>query len=747
MTTLKALPNIRDLIEKLEQRSTTIDRNEDGYLVPPSIKEQFGKAWGKPFTVKTDLIKLYTGSDTTNNKSVYLVDPLLIKCAFAVELYDAYADYMRELTRVRDELGLSKAEWKQLGEDSPLAEPLRRRIIDKIDSLSDLDVDAKQRLKGFATLEKAKREEEFGGFKGLSRAEPFQPVVSTALGQRIDYSGYIHDVIKTLQSNRSLVTQLKELSPIDTQEDTKEGEAWTDGEWALAMLIYNRHVIPAGLTRAKAEFSRRLVNATTRSAGSWDRRIANIRFALTGNGLSGGGDTPERAKTWQAEYEKDPRKLESIANNIIALNPDGTYIRAELKLEKRPEGFDAQLFEAKLMAAGFVCDAVLPSSFVAAIATKPFTILTGNSGTGKTKLAELFSSWLCANNSQQFAVVPVGADWTDNRNVLGFVNHVRHETVTIDGKQSLLPIYQSTPVLDLLLAAAAEQTKPFFIILDEMNLSHVERYFADFLSAMESIDGELLLHREGPNVKLPRQPGGPCDVPETLPLPRNVFVVGTVNVDETTYMFSPKVLDRANVIEFPVRREDVAGFISIGGGVLGDIESAPAGYAEGFLELSRRARTAPRPNLDLLRNATLTNDVKEKLHRIHSVLEHLFEIMQRSHWEFAYRTISEILRYAAVDYELTKQKKDWNWQSCMDAQIMQKILPKVHGSRRQIESLLIRLARYCEKGEVPKDDNTPPHLQPDRFKPIGDALFKRSYQKLCDMIEAVRRDQFVSFIQ
>jgi hypothetical protein len=178
--------------------------------------------------------------------------------------------------------------------------------------------------------------------------------------------------------------------------------------------------------------------------------------------------------------------------------------------------------------------------FAQLLLTKPFLILTGNSGTGKTKLAELFVRWLCRSDSGQFAIIPVGADWTDNRNVLGFVNHLRLANVSQAGAAIDLPVYQTTKILDLLLDAGRKENegKPYFLILDEMNLSHVERYFADFLSAMETKEGRLLLHREG--CPLPRNQGGPCDVPETLVLPRNVFVIGTVNVDETTYMFSPK---------------------------------------------------------------------------------------------------------------------------------------------------------------------------------------------------------------
>src|SRR5439155_177966 len=89
---------------------------------------------------------------------------------------------------------------------------------------------------------------------------------------------------------------------------------------------------------------------------------------------------------------------------------------------------------------------------------------------------------------------------------------------------------------------------PHILVLDEMNLSHVERYFADILSAMESGE-EITLHSDG-------QARSP--VPERVRWPKNVYVVGTVNVDETTYMFSPKVLDRANVVEFRVDPERLA---------------------------------------------------------------------------------------------------------------------------------------------------------------------------------------------
>ncbi len=97
----------------------------------------------------------------------------------------------------------------------------------------------------------------------------------------------------------------------------------------------------------------------------------------------------------------------------------------------------------------------------------------------------------------------------------------------------------------------------FFLILDEMNLSHVERYFADFLSGFESNE-KIHLHSNGNET----QTISKKNIPEKIRLPDNLFVIGTVNVDETTYMFSPKVLDRANVIEIKTSEENLKHFNS-----------------------------------------------------------------------------------------------------------------------------------------------------------------------------------------
>jgi len=139
--------------------------------------------------------------------------------------------------------------------------------------------------------------------------------------------------------------------------------------------------------------------------------------------------------------------------------------------------------------------------------------------------------------------IPVRSDWTDNSELFGFYNLIE--------KKYHVPCF-----LNFLLNAINNPEYPFFVILDEMNLSKVEHYFSDILSCLESRylkDGEvhqekIVLHNG--QTQLETDLDDFEYIPNAIEIPLNLYITGTVNIDESTYMFSPKVLDRANVIEF-----------------------------------------------------------------------------------------------------------------------------------------------------------------------------------------------------
>jgi 5-methylcytosine-specific restriction protein B len=375
--------------------------------------------------------------------------------------------------------------------------------------------------------------------------------------------------------------------------------------------------------------------------------------------------------------------------------------------------------------------------FIVSLLTKPFIILTGNSGTGKTKIAHTFAKWISQNMESRFALVPVGSDWTDNRNLIGFLNLLRRDSDSGNG------IFQTTPVLDLTLSALNDPLHPYFLILDEMNLSHVERYFSDYLSSMESMES-IPIHNEESVIYT----SSGKKIMNKIKFPANLYVIGTVNIDETTYMFSPKVLDRANVIEFQVESKQFVSFLSNPFDLSGKIEVAPDLAAESFLNLSYRARgiALEDQTLQILEDPPDIENIKK-------YLESFFDLLGQRSMEFAFRTANEILRYVRVDYQLSANKTSWDWRDCLDIQVLQKILPKLHGSRRKLEAMLIALAAFCESGKLSdakeylKSTANLNTYSSDTEKKSEEILFSLSHKKLTNMIDSIRRDQFVSFIQ
>ena len=333
--------------------------------------------------------------------------------------------------------------------------------------------------------------------------------------------------------------------------------------------------------------------------------------------------------------------------------------------------------------------------FTTSLITKPFLILTGLTGSGKTKLAQAFVKWI-SESMEQYKIIPVGADWTNREPLLGFPNG-------LDKKEYILP---DSGAMQLILEAQKEenQNKPYFLILDEMNLSHVERYFADFLSIMESKDSIKLYSGEQRYSEYKEDDETfnlEHVIPKEITWPKNLFIIGTVNIDETTYMFSPKVLDRANVIEFRISHNEMGDYLENSGDLnlnklhVEENKDSPglgAQFGASFVSLAKNNK----PN---------KVDV--------SVLKDFFEELQEVGAEFGYRSASEIKLLISnlsegendnfiegyLKKELNKDKitSDDLFNHKVDIAIMQKLLPKLHGSRKKLVKPLDKLASLCIK--------------------------------------------------
>ena len=383
-------------------------------------------------------------------------------------------------------------------------------------------------------------------------------------------------------------------------------------------------------------------------------------------------------------------------------------------------------------ASGLRIEEASAQRFFASLLTKRFLIATGLAGSGKTKLAQAIAAWMTPlttdTNSEEkgYAVVPVGADWTGNESILGYVNGLDETS------------YVTKVALDLMLRAKNNPDAPHFLILDEMNLSHVERYFADILSVIES-DEKIHLHRDAD-----RKANGVV-VPNEIELPKNLFIVGTVNVDETTYMFSPKVLDRANVIEFRMDEKGLESFL--GNPVKPDMAMfAGRGVAYGKLFVEAASSKAPPfvPELQSLYEAEMLL---------------FFKALRGNGAEYGYRVAHEAARFVHF-YKLVggHEDEDVAWfDNAFDCLVVQKFLPKLHGSRAKLGPLLkklwflsvsdvtVRGADPFDAAEVASRSTEKKH-EPALVVPDG-APYKLSAEKIGRMWRLLNDNGFASFAE
>ena len=379
--------------------------------------------------------------------------------------------------------------------------------------------------------------------------------------------------------------------------------------------------------------------------------------------------------------------------------------------------------------------------FLTALRTKPFMLLAGISGTGQSrivrKLAQAsvteelqrlydpksvekgFDRWQL-HKPANFELIQVKPNWHNSLEVVGYKSNIG------------VPHYEFTPFVEFVARAWKHQDVPFFLCLDEMNLAPVEQYFAEFLSAIESRSIENDEYETDPIVKpfesfnTKNDEGfvtdnlsdrmiahliGRLDTQKKsdianrfrtkgLTLPKNLLVMGTVNMDETTFSFSRKVLDRA--MSVVMNEVDYEGFFD------GNTENDVA-----EMDDTTRNLLIDRPIRGLEAENNEVDAVKEYLTKIN-------EKLNDTPFKLGYRAANEALLYVSAAY---KFNPDADIHVAMDEFTMMKILSRIEGDKRSIGELL--------------DEN---HLQA-----VITDVYPKSHEKLVKMAETLKNQQFVSY--
>lgn len=351
------------------------------------------------------------------------------------------------------------------------------------------------------------------------------------------------------------------------------------------------------------------------------------------------------------------------------------------------------------------------ANFYLSLKTKPFVILTGISGTGKTQLPRLFAEAV-GMSKDQVIQVPVRPDWTDSSDLIGYT--------------SLNEKFISKPLTDAILEANKEENrlKPHFFILDEMNLARVEHYFADFLSVIEtrSINDNDQIVTDPLISKSQIKDANNAAEFEGMYWPENLYLIGTVNMDETTHPFSRKVLDRANSIEMNTVELD---WVEPGSNNISKLDD--------FHNSILKSKFIGSIDLDNSDKKSVSGDLE--------LLKEVNDILKIADLHFAYRVRDEIIFYLLY----AKNEKLLKDSVAIDFQLMQKVLPRIHGSSIRTQKVLVGLINKLASQKYAVDYPDMSDISNNKEKIIEASLYPKSVTKLLFMLERFDEDRFTSF--
>ena len=381
-------------------------------------------------------------------------------------------------------------------------------------------------------------------------------------------------------------------------------------------------------------------------------------------------------------------------------------------------------------------DNMKSNHFLAALRTKPFMLLAGISGTGKSRIVRKLAQASITEDLQKnydpksvekgfnrwelhkpanFELVQVKPNWHNSLEVVGYKSN-------IGGAH-----YEFTPFVEFVVRAWKHQDVPFFLCLDEMNLAPVEQYFAEFLSAIESRSIENGEYETDPIIKPFVEFGnvvctqmidhlvGKVDASKVVPdsieaklverfktkgltLPKNLLVLGTVNMDETTFSFSRKVLDRA--MSIVMNDVDYDKFFT------GETENDIAEFDDATKEL-----LIDRPIRGLEADDNGAEQVEQYLTAIN-------EVLNGTPFKLGYRAANEALLYVSAAHQFDS---NIDVNAALDEFTLMKILSRIEGDKRSIGNLLKDLQNI-----------------------INDS-YPASNKRLVQMAETLQSKQFVSY--
>ena len=323
--------------------------------------------------------------------------------------------------------------------------------------------------------------------------------------------------------------------------------------------------------------------------------------------------------------------------------------------------------------------------YITAIKSKPFLLLAGISGTGKSRIVRELaracwnedSEEFKAQKPKNFEMIQVKPNWHDSSELIGYVSRINGERYVIG------------PFLKFLVKAIQNPEIPHFLCLDEMNLAPVEQYFAEYLSVIESrkvnSDGEMvtdpivdydptdayksLIDQLFADNDEERKSYLTADGGKRLSLPSNLIVVGTVNMDETTFSFSRKVLDRAMTIEM--------NNVDLKAGLTEKYEFI------GKLGSDELIGTA-------VEGVDVYEDNKEVCDKVLDYLVAVNTVLDGTPFKIAYRTRNEFLLYVVNNLPYSKNEDGTDISQgyviarALDEVTNMKILPRIEGDETKV---------------------------------------------------------------